>query len=207
VLGAAALNVRIDGGLRRLSCTTPGEKDATYRTLYRWLRSIEEADARAFVRELCSGIGFDPAGLCAELMLNWQEIRELAADPLATIGAHTRRHFALAKLTFAEAQAEIEESVRRIERETRRPCRHFSFPYGDAASAGTREFAMVREFGLKTAVTGQRGLIHSRHAREPTALPSIALNGDYQKARYVKVLLSGAPFAFFNLVHRPAGAA
>src|SRR5262249_12945001 len=57
VLGVATLNVRIDGGLRRLSCATPGEKDATYRTLYRWLRSIEESDARAFVRELCAGIG------------------------------------------------------------------------------------------------------------------------------------------------------
>jgi peptidoglycan/xylan/chitin deacetylase (PgdA/CDA1 family) len=35
------------------------------------------------------------------------EIRRLAADPLVTIGAHTRRHFALAKLTLSEARDEI----------------------------------------------------------------------------------------------------
>jgi peptidoglycan/xylan/chitin deacetylase (PgdA/CDA1 family) len=207
VVAASALNVRIDGAQRRLSCATPPDKDAAYRTLYRWLRSIGEADARTFVRELCTGIGFDPSGLCAELMMNWQEVRQLAGEPLATIGAHTRRHFALAKLTFAEARAEIEESVRRIERETAKPCKHFSFPYGDAQSAGAREFAMARELGLKTAVTGRRGLIHARHAREPTALPCIALSGDYQKARYVKVLLSGAPFALHGLMPKPAGAA
>ena len=78
-----------------------------------------------------------------------------------TIGAHTRRHIALAKLTLAEARAEIEESVRRIERETGRACRHFSYPYGDEASAGAREFALVKEMGLKTAVTTRKGLIHA----------------------------------------------
>ena len=102
--------------------------------------------------------------LCSDLVMNWDEIRDLASDPLVTIGAHTRRHFALAKLSLGEARLEIEESVRRIEPELGRPCRHFSFPYGDEASAGPREFDLVRELGLKTAVTTRKGLIHARHA-------------------------------------------
>ena len=140
-------------------------------------------------------------------MMTWDEIRQLAADPLVTIGAHTRRHYALAKLTLAEAQAEIEESVRRIERETGKPCRHFSYPYGDEGSAGPREFAIAKELGLKTAVTTRKGLIHPRHAHELTALPRVSLNGDYQKPRYVKVLLSGAPFAFLNMVQKASSRA
>ena len=51
-------------------------------------------------------------------MLTWDQIRELGADPRVTIGSHTRRHYALAKLTLGEARAEIEEGVRRLERET-----------------------------------------------------------------------------------------
>jgi peptidoglycan/xylan/chitin deacetylase (PgdA/CDA1 family) len=206
IVSVADLSVKIDGAARRLSCASPAEKDAAYHIVYRWLRSIGEADARTFVQELCAGIDFDPASLCVELMMTWPEIRQLATDPLVTIGAHTRRHYALAKLSYAEAHVEIEESLRRIERETATPCRHFSFPYGDAESTGPREFAIARELGLKTAVTGREGLIHARHACEPTALPRVSLNGDYQKARYVKVLLSGAPFAFFNLM-QPAGPA
>src|SRR5262249_42601370 len=200
------LSLKIDGVPRRLSCATPAEKDAAFQTVYWWLRSIEEVDARALVRELCGSIDFDPTTLCKDLMLTWSEIRQLAADPLLTIGAHTRRHYGLAKLTFAEAQAEIEESVRRIERETGKPCRHFSFPYGDARSAGPREFAIARELGLKTAVTGCKGLIHARHGSELTALPRVSLNGDYQNPSYVKSLLSAVPCAFPNVVKRPGWA-
>ena len=160
-----ALTLKIDGSLRRLRCGTPAEKDATFHTVYWWLRSIDEVDARGIVRELCNGIDFDADGLCRDLMMNWAEIAQLAADPLVTIGAHTRRHYALAKLTLAEAHAEIEKSVRRIEQETGKPCRHFSYPYGDESSAGPREFELVKELGLKTGVTTRKGLIHPRHAQ------------------------------------------
>ena len=139
--------------------------------------------------------------------MNWDEIRQLASDPLVTIGAHTRRHYALAKLTLADARAEIGESVRRLEREIGQPCRHFSYPYGDEASAGQREFDLVKELGLKTGVTTRKGLIHPRHASELTALPRVSLNGDYQKPRYVKVLLSGAPFALFNVMQKASSGA
>ena len=202
-----SLTMKIDGSPRRLRCGTPAEKDSAFHAVYWWFRSIDEVDARGIVRELCNGIDFDADSLCTDLMMNWEEIRHLAADPLVTIGGHTRRHYALAKLTLAEAHAEIEKSVRRIEQETGKPCRHFSYPYGDEASAGPREFELVKELGLKTGVTTRKGLIHPRHAHELTALPRVSLNGDYQKPRYVKVLLSGAPFAFFNMMQKGSSGA
>ena len=55
-----ALDVKIDGAPRRFRCRTPAEKDGAFQAIYWWLRSIDEDDARAFVRELCDGIGFDP---------------------------------------------------------------------------------------------------------------------------------------------------
>ena len=113
-----ALTAKIDGNLRRFRCGTPAEKDATFHSIYWWLRGIDEADARSFVRELCHGIDVDADALTRDLMMTWDEIRALAEDPLVTIGAHTRRHYALAKLTMAEAKVEIDESVRRVQRET-----------------------------------------------------------------------------------------
>ena len=100
--------------------------------------------ARAITRDLAMKAGFDPASLCRDLVMNWDEIRALAADPLVTIAAHTCHHFALAKLAFADAQREIADSVARIAKELGKPCRHFSYPYGDEGSAGTREFDIAR---------------------------------------------------------------
>jgi peptidoglycan/xylan/chitin deacetylase (PgdA/CDA1 family) len=198
----AALDVKIDGSQRHLKCASPAEKEASYQKLYGWLRSIDEADARALVRELCSSVDINPAGLGADQMMSWDQIRELGADPRVTIGSHTRRHYALAKLTLAEARAEIEEGMRRLERETRLVCRHFAYPYGDEASAGPREFDLAREVGLKTGVTARKGLIHPQHRGSLMALPSISLSGEYQHPRYVKVALSGVPFAFSAVTHK-----
>ena len=135
--------------------------------------------------------------------MDWEDLAKLAADPLVTIGAHTRRHFALAKLTLPEARDEIVHSLQRIERELGKPCRHLSYPYGDERSAGEREFQLASELAIRTAVTTRKGLIQRRHASAPTALPRVSLNGDYQHPRYVKVFLNGAPFAFATRKQRP----
>jgi peptidoglycan/xylan/chitin deacetylase (PgdA/CDA1 family) len=190
-----SLTVKMDGAERRWRCRSAAEKDAAFHGIYWWLRRIREDDARAVVAELCQATGFDPSRLCADLVMGWQEIRRLAADPLVTIGAHTRRHFALAKLTTPEARDEIAHSVARIERELGLPCRHLSYPYGDALSAAAREFQLARELGFRTGVTTRKGLLKRQHAAAPTALPRVSLNGDYQHPRYLKVFLTGAPFA------------
>jgi peptidoglycan/xylan/chitin deacetylase (PgdA/CDA1 family) len=87
------------------------------------------------------------------------------------------------------------DSVARVAKELGKPVRHFSYPYGDEGSAGSREFEIARDLGLETAVTTRKGVIRRAHADAMTALPRLSLNGDYQDSRYVKVLLSGLPFA------------
>jgi peptidoglycan/xylan/chitin deacetylase (PgdA/CDA1 family) len=203
-LGHVSLEMNDD--ICRFELGTAAEKDDAFHVIYWWLRSLPEREARAIVAGLAEKAGYDPSGLCAELVLSWSELRELARDPLVTIGAHTVNHFALAKLSAEEARAEIEESVRRIEAELGGPCRHFSYPYGDETSAGLREFQMAQELGLATAVTTRKGLIQPQHQQAMTALPRVSLNGDFQDMRYVRVLLTGAPFAFWNGLRMGAAA-
>lgn len=196
------VTVQMDGTLRRLPAATVAEKYAAFDIVYRWLRQLPEDRARYVVAELAQSIGYDPDALCSQLVMTWDEIRALARDPLVTIGAHTRRHFALGKLSLEDARDEIAGSVARVEAELKRPCQHLSYPYGCPVSAGRREFALAESCGIKTAVTTRKGLILRHHARAMTALPRLSLNGDYQDERYVKVMLSGAPFAVWNAVHR-----
>lgn len=184
-----------------LPAATVAEKDAAYHTLYWRLRGIDETVARSLVAELCRDAGFEAATMCRDLVLGWDDLRQLAAEPLVTIGAHTQRHYALSKLRDAAARHEIAASVKRLETELRRPVKHFSYPFGDHCSAGPREFDMARELGLSTAVTTRKGLINARHGQSLTALPRVSLNGDYQNPLYTKALLSGAPFALYDWAH------
>lgn len=197
-----AVEVKMYGAWRRFESRTAEQKESAFDAIYWWLRGIAEPDARGIVADLCQMHGIDVEHLCHDLVMNWDELRNIASDPLVTIGAHTRGHYAIARLTASEAQLEIESGRRRLESELGRSCQHFSFPYGDDASAGQRDFDLVREIGFKTAVTTRKGLIQTSHVETLTALPRLSLNGDFQHPRYVKVLLSGAPFALLNAAQR-----
>jgi peptidoglycan/xylan/chitin deacetylase (PgdA/CDA1 family) len=203
---APQLTLAMRGETHHFRLVSADEKEAAHHEIYWWLRSRPEAQARAVVAELAAGHGIDARKSHADLVMSWDELRGLAKDPLVTIGAHTRSHFALAKLGEADARAEMAESIARIEGELQRPCRHFSYPYGCARSAGPREFRIAEELGMETAVTTRKGLLYPEHAHEMTALPRLSLNGDFQDLRYVKALLSGVPFAVMNTLKRYAGA-
>ncbi|MBU2582993.1 MAG: polysaccharide deacetylase family protein [Alphaproteobacteria bacterium] len=193
------------------SCASLEEKHRVFHQLYWSMRHAPESETRSVAAALAQQAGFDPVSICRELVMNWDELRDFANDPLVTIGAHTTSHYALAKLDAATARRHMNESVARIETELNLPCRHFSFPYGNQIACGTREFRSARRLGMMTAVTTEKGLIHPHHRRAMTALPRVSLNGDYQDLRYLRTLLSGAPFALLEAARRitqtPAAAA
>jgi peptidoglycan/xylan/chitin deacetylase (PgdA/CDA1 family) len=86
----------------------------------------------------------------------------------------------------------------RIEDALQRPVVHLAYPYGDRFAAGRREFALARTAGFKTAVTTRPGMIFPENAAHLTALPRVSLNGNYQDARILPVLMSGAATAMWN---------
>lgn len=202
---APAITLAMHGETRHFGLATAADKDAAHHDIYWWLRSLPEDRARAVVAELASAHGINPRTAHGDILMSWDELRELADDPLVTIGAHTRGHYALAKLDEGTARAEMAESIARIERELQRSCRHFSYPYGCENSAREREFRIAEELGIETAVTTQKGLLYSDHAHDLTSLPRLSLNGDFQDLRYVKALLTGLPFAVMNTLKRYTG--
>ena len=193
----------MDGEDRRYDCDSVEAKYELYEHIYWWLRSLEsEDDLRRAVRELASRYGVDDTAFCKDLCMTWDEIGGIAADPLATIGAHTVNHVMLRKASDDAVRNEMRQSAAVIEAALGERPEHFSYPVGDRTSAGPREFAIAAELGFKTAVTTRPGVLFPEHAGHFTALPRISLNGEYQRSRYAKVLMSGAATALWNRFRR-----
>ncbi len=194
------IGMQINGEDRFFECGTVSEKRELYDEIYAYLRSMKtEVQIRQAVRDLCACHRIEIAAFCRDLCMNWEEIGELAADPLVTIGAHTVNHMMLRKVESDEAvRAEIDMSRSVLEAALGLRTEHLAYPVGDPTSAGQREFRIAAELGFKTAVTTRPGVLFRAHRDHLTALPRISLNGDFQSQRYVKVLMSGAATAIWN---------
>jgi peptidoglycan/xylan/chitin deacetylase (PgdA/CDA1 family) len=194
------IGMAINGKDRFFECATVAEKRELYDEVYRYLRSMKsEVELRKVVRDLAACHRVDIAALCRDLCMDWQEIGELAADPLVTIGAHTVTHNMLKKMPDdAGVRAEMEMSRAVLEAALGRRPEHLAYPVGDPTSAGPREFRIAAELGFKTAVTTRPGVLFRAHRDHLTALPRISVNGEFQQQRYVKVLMSGAATAMWN---------
>jgi peptidoglycan/xylan/chitin deacetylase (PgdA/CDA1 family) len=189
----------MEGQDRYFACATPSAKREVFATLYWWLRGLQsEEELRRIVHDLAVRYDVDAGTRCDQLCLTWAELRELSADPLVTIGAHTVNHVMLKKCPEAVVQREMEMSVGVIEAALGVRPQHFSYPVGDPTSAGPREFAIAHALGFKTAVTTRPGVLFPEHRDHLMALPRISLNGEFQRLRYVKVLTSGAATGLWN---------
>jgi peptidoglycan/xylan/chitin deacetylase (PgdA/CDA1 family) len=193
------VGMRLDGEDRLFNCRTPEEKSAAYAYVYWWLRHREsEEELRRVVRELAARYDVDIPKFCADLCMTWPELAGLAADPLVTIGAHTVNHVMLAKVTETAVRSELENSRAVIEAALGVKPQHLAYPVGDRTSAGPREFKIAAEVGYKTAVTTRPGAVFRGHADHLTALPRISFNGEFQRPRYARVLVSGAATSLWN---------
>ena len=195
---ADAIEVTMGGTPLRLDAATPSAKQAAFDRLHDWLRSLSEHDLRREVAALCARHGVDQAAICRDLCMSWDELQAVAADPLVTIGGHSITHCNLAHQTEAVAREELTVSRARIEAKLQREVVHLAYPYGDKIAAGQREFALASSAGYKTAVTTRPGMVFRESGRHLTALPRVSLNGNYQDARILPVLTSGAATAMWN---------
>lgn len=197
---AARIALSLNGSEENFETGTPDEKQQAYDQLYWTLRRMDEREAREIVSALAHRHGVDVTAIAREASISWDELRQLARHPLASIEAHTADHVALAAESEADARQDVMQGVARMEAELGCSPRHFSYPYGDKFAAGPSAFALIRrEFDFRSATTTRKGLLKPSHRNAMHALPRLSLNGGLQDARIVEVLLSGLPFALGRL--------
>ena len=178
-----------------LPLATSFQKQSAFTRIARFVQQDEdEAKAIAALDEVARANGIDPMLITERLVMREPELKSLVLNPLATLGAHTISHRALARLSDEEARREMAESIDRVEAIAGRRPDTFAYPYGDAASVSSREHRIAADLGLRVAVTTDPGTLDAGCLSNPMALPRISLNGLYQKRKYLTALASGIPF-------------
>jgi peptidoglycan/xylan/chitin deacetylase (PgdA/CDA1 family) len=177
---------------------TVAEKTDAFHRLYWQMRKMPEAERVQLMGSFAGAYGYDLHKQCRDLIMDWQELRLFADEPLCTIGAHTMHHYELAKLPLEQARDEIAKSADILQAQLGRRPQHFSYPLGGPLSAGQREFDLARELGFQSAVTTRPGGLYAHHAANSHALPRVSLNGYFQSRRYVDVFASGAIFSLMG---------
>jgi peptidoglycan/xylan/chitin deacetylase (PgdA/CDA1 family) len=198
IAGNPQVCAKIQSQKFQLKTMSDVQKQAAWQQLYWPVRQLGQKQQRIWIREFCDANRVDLGAICRAEAMTWDELRTISKDPLCTIGAHTVNHYAVAQLDESEARHELVDSGRRLRQELGFAPKYLAYPYGDALSAGQRDFKLAAEAGYEAAVTTRKGLVFSGHADHLMALPRLSLSGEFQKLRYVDVLLSGSAFALWN---------
>lgn len=148
--------------------------------------------------------------------LNWEQLREMAADPLVTIASHSISHTVMEGLSPTQLLAETQESKRILEAELGTPIHYFTYPEGkfdQAAWDAVKQAGYVAAFtmnDLDEQLAGQSkdllaiGRIgQSRIAEmveiawEGPAMPTVSFGFDFNSpVRRIDAAVDNVPFIF-----------
>ena len=179
-------------GPLKIPAGSPSEKLSAFNRIQQHIMTeLPEELVASFTRELARMAGIDPYAHNKSELMNWDQIRSSAADPLCTIGCHTQNHYHLARLGATALKREFSAAMAAIELETGLKPKHVAYPYGYKQAVGQRETDLAQQLGYATGVTTRHGMLFAEHQSSMTALPRISVNGKHQNVGDVKLMLSG----------------
>jgi peptidoglycan/xylan/chitin deacetylase (PgdA/CDA1 family) len=152
-----------------------GDRTAAAKALTRALVPMAAEARAAWLAETARRTGVDLVGTLAGSMLDWAQIRELAAAGW-TIGAHTVTHSNVALIEPARAEREIAESRDALAGAIGRPVEHFCYPNsgGQHAYFAPAVSDLLRRLGFRSATTSRPGAL--RPGADPFLLPRLGVS-------------------------------
>ncbi len=119
-------------------------------------------------------VATDPVDRGYSRYMTWAQIREMAADPLVTIGSQTAAHAHMIGLDAGENAADLAKSSLRFKKELGYVPKLFAYPYGEfdrKVIATVKKAGFVAGFGQQSGAFGLRDDIF--------ALPRFSMNENY----------------------------
>mgnify|MGYP003886498345 CR=1 FL=1 len=153
---------------RHIVLSSAEKRLSEYAAVNGWLA---EDFTRAFqLKELFEDEGVDFSGLCEEAFLDEAGLKQLAADPLITIGAHTVTHRSLAALSETEVHEELLCNKQYLEGLLDTPVQHLAYPFGGAGQCGIREAKSAKDIGFDIAIAVRPGILKTTDLEDPFLL-------------------------------------
>ncbi len=181
-----------------IPCHSEAEKWLAWKILYAAFEKCDQFEQRAEIRKLASNYNVDVENYCRSVAMSWEELNDMAQDPLCELGAHTVNHHAVGRMTAADAATQLRAARQLIAKHLGKTPRFNAYPYGDKPNATARDFKLAGEAGYEASVTTRKGVVFALHAKHLQALPRIMVSGRYQELRFIDTLISGLPTAFAN---------
>lgn len=119
-------------------------------------------------------IATDPIDRKYGAYMNWDQVRELANDPLVTIGSQTASHPHMPMLTAEQNAGELKKSNERFQAELGKRPDLIAYPYGEFSLDVRRE---TENAGFVAAFGQHSGVLH--HGADYYFLPRFAMNEAY----------------------------
>lgn len=127
-----------------------------YQHLKNYLKTLRHAEAISRVRDLSKELEVPPAANC---IMSWSSLRKLSREGL-TVGAHTRTHPLLNRLSLDEARKEVIGSFEDLKSELGIALPIFAYPSGEV---NDDVVSMLEREGVSLAFTTKRGINNIQH--------------------------------------------
>ena len=163
--------VRINS--KRCLLATPQDRVAAEQRLYRGMSCGSYASRQRAFRRFLDENDVETPKPREDVFLDWRELREMAAHPLISIGAHSWTHPRLSRIPPWELRHELLGARMRLERELGIPVRTLAYPHG-ATNALTMWAARLA--GFHWAFTTRPNLVTEGAQLNRMAIPRIELS-------------------------------
>jgi peptidoglycan/xylan/chitin deacetylase (PgdA/CDA1 family) len=147
----------IEGVPYRGQWSTPRERQSEAERLAEALEAISDESKQRILAEIATTLEVTPPETppARFAAMSWDDARRCERMGV-TFGPHTVTHPILSRVSDDAAAFEIRESWRRLREQMAAPTSVFCYPNGGAPTFGERERRLVRDGGLRAAVTTAR---------------------------------------------------
>ncbi|MDJ0975208.1 MAG: polysaccharide deacetylase family protein [Planctomycetota bacterium] len=174
--------------LGTLPIRTTAEKEAAIQACWHALKTRAPEDVDAFLDAAEAELG-KPDRLGEFALLDWDEVKTLAASPLIELAAHTETHPILAQCDDARVVREIHGSHEVLRKDLGIEPTTFAYPNGRLVDFDERARRAVTAEGVDFALSTENGLVDAESDR--LALPRMCIGSDLTFSRF-RLLVTGA---------------